>query len=81
MKKMIAVSGEHRFASKKQIYPEDLYGEILIMVPLSDSGVNNMIGDDPEKNHLRIRIVDTPQNYDLTGFNRWTETRSRPPYG
>ncbi|MDO4942728.1 MAG: LysR family transcriptional regulator [Lachnospiraceae bacterium] len=73
-KKMIAVSREHRLSSKRLIRIEDLYGETLMMVPRGDSGVNDIIRDDLEKNHPRIRIEDTPQNYDLMVFNRCAET-------
>lgn len=73
-KKMIAVSREHRLASRKQICLEDLYGETLMMVPRGDSSVNDSIRDDLEQHHPRIRIENTPQNYDLTVFNRCAET-------
>lgn len=73
-KKMIAVSREHRLASKELIHIEDLYRETLMMVPRGDSGTNDMIRNDLEKNHPRIRIEDTPQNYDLMVFNRCAET-------
>ena len=73
-KKMIAVSREHCLASRKQICLEDLYGETLMMVPRGDSSVNDSIRDDLEQHHPRIRIEDTPQNYDLSVFNRCAET-------
>lgn len=73
-KKMIAVSREHRLSSKKMIHLEDLYGETLMMIPRGDSGVNDLIRDELEKNHPRIRIEDTSQHYDLAVFNRCAET-------
>lgn len=73
-KKMIAVSREHHLASKKQIDIEDLYGETLMMVCRGDSGVNDFIRNDLEKNHPKVHIEDTPQFYDLSVFNRCAET-------
>lgn len=73
-KKMVAVPREHRFASKEQINIEDLYGETLMMVPCGDSGVNDLIRSDLQKNHPQIHIEDTPQFYDLSVFNRCAET-------
>lgn len=73
-KKMIAVSREHRLAQKSCIDIEDLYGETLMMVKRGDSGVNDLLRDDLEKNHPLIHIEDTPQFYDLSVFNRCAET-------
>lgn len=73
-KKMIAVSREHRLARKSSIGLEDLYGETLMMVKSGDSGVNDFIRNDLEKNHPQIHIEDTPQFYDLSVFNRCAET-------
>lgn len=73
-KKMIAVSREHRLASKSLINIEDLYGETLMMVKRGDSGVNDFLRDDLEKNHPQIHIEDTPQFYDLSVFNHCAET-------
>ena len=73
-KKMVAVSRDHRLAEKKQINTEDLYGETLMMVSRGDSGVNDFIRNDLEKNHPQIRIEDTPQFYDLSVFNRCAES-------
>lgn len=73
-KKMIAVSREHHLVSKKCIEIEDLYGETLMMVSRGDSGVNDFIRNDLEKNHPQIHIEDTPQFYDLSVFNRCAET-------
>ena len=73
-KKMIAVSREHRLASKKILDIEDLYGETLMIVKKGDSGVNDIIRNDIEINHPRIRIEDTPQFYDLSVFNRCAES-------
>lgn len=73
-KKMIAVSREHRLASKQFIEIEDLYGETLMMVKRGDSGVNDFLRNDLEKNHSEIHIEDTPQFYDLSVFNRCAQT-------
>lgn len=73
-KKMIAVSREHRPAKKDRIDIEDLYGETLMMVSKGDSGVNDFLRNDLEKNHPQIEIEDTPQFYDMSVFNRCAET-------
>lgn len=73
-KKMIAVSREHPLASKSIIDIKDLYGETLMMVSAGDSGVNDFIRNDLEKNHPQIYIEDTPHFYDLSVFNRCAET-------
>lgn len=73
-KKMIAVPREHRLAEKKRIDIEDLYGETLMMVQRGDSGTNDFIRNDLEKNHPKIQIEDTPPFYDLSVFNRCAET-------
>lgn len=71
---MVAVSREHRFAGRQQLEIEDLYGETLMMVRRGDSGVNDVIRNDLERNHPQIHIEDTPQFYDLSVFNRCAET-------
>ena len=73
-KKMIAVSREHPLASKSRMDIKDLYGETLMMVSAGDSGVNDFIRNDLEKNHPQIRIEDTPHFYDLSVFNRCAQT-------
>lgn len=73
-KKMIAVSRQHSLASKTCINIEDLYGETLMMVGRGDSGINDFMRNDLEKNHPQIHIEDTPQFYDLSVFNRCAET-------
>lgn len=73
-KKMIAVSREHPLASRISVDIEDLYGETLMMVSAGDSGVNDFIRNDLEKNHPQIHIEDTPQFYDLSVFNRCAQT-------
>lgn len=75
-KKMVAVSREHRLAGKSRIDIEDLYKETLMMVCRGDSGVNDFIRNDLEKNHPQIHIEDTPQFYDLSVFNRCAETNN-----
>lgn len=73
-KKMVAVSREHPLAGKNRLNIEDLYGETLMMVSRGDSGVNDFIRNDIEKNHPQIHIEDTPPFYDLSVFNRCAET-------
>lgn len=75
-RKMVAVSREHRLASKQQINIEDLYGETLMIVCKGDSGVNDFLRNDLEKNHPQIHIEDTPQFYDMSVFNRCAETNN-----
>ncbi len=75
-KKMIAVSRGHRLANKKCININDLYGETLMMVKKGDSGVNDFIRNDLEKNHPQIKIEDTQQFYDMSVFNRCAETEN-----
>ncbi len=72
--KTVAVSREHRLAQKSVINIEDLYGETLMMVSKGDSGVNDFIRNDLEKNHPQIKIEDTPQFYDMSVFNRCAES-------
>lgn len=73
-KKMIAVSREHPLAKKSCLNIQDLYGQTLMMVSKGDSGVNDFIRNDIEKNHPQIQIEDTPYFYDLSVFNRCAET-------
>lgn len=75
-KKMIAVARDHPLANKSCIDVEDLYGYTLMMVSKGDSGVNDFIRNDLEKNHPKIHIEDTPQFYDLSVFNRCAETEN-----
>lgn len=73
-KKMVAVSREHPLATRKMLQISDLYGETLMMVPPGESGVNDSIRNDLERNHPRIHIEDTSRFYDLSVFNRCAET-------
>lgn len=73
-KKMIAVSRDHPLASKKILTLPDLYGKTLMMVARGDSGLNDFLRYDLEKNHPQIHIEDTPHFYDLSVFNRCAET-------
>lgn len=75
-KKMIAVSREHRLSSRNCVNVEDLYGETLMMVKRGDSGVNDFLRNDLEKNHPQIHIEDAPHFYDLSVFNRCAETEN-----
>ena len=74
-KKMIAVSIEHRLAKRTCINIEDLYGETLMMVQRGDSETNDFIRRDLEKNHPKIQIENTPHFYDLSVFNRCSQTQ------
>lgn len=73
-KNMIAVSREHHLAKKSSINISDLYGETLMMVERGDSGINDFIRNDLERNHSKIQIEDTPNFYDLSVFNKCAET-------
>lgn len=73
-KKVIAVSREHRLASKKCIEIEDLYDETLMMVKRGDSDTNDRIRNYLEQHHPEIHIENTPQFYDLSVFNHCAET-------
>lgn len=75
-KKMIAVSRSHPLAAKSVIELSDLYGQTLMMVPMGDSGVNDFIRNDLEKNHPDIRIEETSPFYDMSVFNRCAETQN-----
>lgn len=73
-KKMIAVPRYHRLANKKILDIQDLYGENLMMVKKGDSGINDFIRNDLEKNHPEIHIEDTAYFYDMEVFNRCVKT-------
>lgn len=75
-RKMCAVSREHRMAKKERLEISDLYGETLMMVAEGDSGVNDFIRNDLQRNHPQIRIEDTPHFYDISVFNRCAETQN-----
>ena len=75
-RKMCAVSREHRLASKECLEISDLYGETLMMVAEGDSGINDFIRNDLQRNHPRIKIEDTPHFYDISVFNRCAETQN-----
>lgn len=75
-KKMCAVSREHPLASKECLEISDLYGETLMMVAEGDSGINDFIRNDLQRNHPQIKIEDTPHFYDISVFNRCAETQN-----
>lgn len=75
-RKMIAVSRNHRLASRSSVDVEELYGETLMMIPYGDSAVNDFIRHDLETNHPQIHLESTPQHYDLAVFNRCAETNN-----
>ena len=67
---------DHPLAAKQRLEISDLYDETLMMVRRGDSGVNDFLRNDMEKNHPMIRIEDTAQFYDMAVFNRCAETRN-----
>lgn len=71
---MVAVSREHPLAQKKLLKVQDLYGETLMMVKRGDSGANDFLRNDLERNHPQVHIEDTQMFYDLSVFNRCAET-------
>ena len=73
-KKMCAVSREHPLACKQNLDISDLYGETLMMVAEGDSGTNDFIRNDLNRNHPEIQIEDTPHFYDISVFNRCAGT-------
>lgn len=75
-RKMVAVSRDHPLAAKERLEISDLYGETLMMVRRGDSGVNDFLRNDLEKNHPQINIEDTAQFYDMAVFNRCAETQN-----
>lgn len=75
-KKMCAVSKNHRLATKQKLTFDDLNGETLMMVKKGDSGTNDFIRNDIEKNHPLIKIEDTAFFYDMAVFNRCAETNN-----
>lgn len=73
-KKCIAVNYEHRLAKKSIISLSDLYGERLMMVKEGDSALNDRIRADLKQYHPQIQIVDAPQFYDMSVFNRCAQS-------
>ncbi|MDO5292040.1 MAG: LysR family transcriptional regulator [bacterium] len=73
-KKMIAVSRDHRLASKKLLSIKDLYDETLLMVKRGDSVINDFLRNELEKHHPRIHIEDAPCFYDLSVFSKCAES-------
>lgn len=61
---------------KKKLEISDLYGETLMMVEKGDSGTNDFIRNDIEKNHPQIHIENTSYFYDISVFNRCAETQN-----
>lgn len=75
-RKMVAVSREHALAGKQMIKIEDLHGETLMIVEPGDSGVNDFLRNDLTKHHPQIRIENAPRFYDMSVFNRCSETKN-----
>lgn len=75
-KKMVAVSRDDPLAKKKLIKLDDLKGRTLMMVQRGDSKVNDSIRDFLNANYPEIIIEDTPKFYDMSVFNRCSETHN-----
>ena len=71
----IAMSRDHRLASKKFLTLEDLHGETLMMVKKGDSKTVDAIRTEVET-HPQIQIEDTAQFYDIEVFNRCEQTHN-----
>ena len=65
----VAVPRLHRLAHKKRLTIKDFYGETFMMVKRGDSSVVDSIRTQLEK-HPQIKIMDTPQFYDINVFNQ-----------
>ena len=61
---------------EKHLEISDLYGETLMIVAEGDSGVNDFIRNDLNRNHPAIQIEDTPHFYDISVFNRCADTNN-----
>lgn len=71
----IAMSRDHRLASKKFLTLDDLHGETLMMVKKGDSRTVDAIRAEVEA-HPQIQIEDTSQFYDIEVFNRCEQTHN-----
>lgn len=71
----IAMSRDHRLASKKFLTLDDLHGETLMMVKKGDSRTVDAIRTEVEA-HPQIQIEDTSQFYDIEVFNRCEQTHN-----
>lgn len=65
----IAVPRRHRLSKRKVLYWDDMAGETLILVKRGQSSVVDRMRDEIETSHPDIRIVDTPNFYDMEAFN------------
>lgn len=65
----IAVSRRHRLSKRKALCWDDMAGETLILVKRGQSSVVDRMRDEIETSHPDIRIVDTPNFYDMEAFN------------
>ncbi len=66
---VICVPSSHRLSAKKQISPEDLAGERVIIVKMGLSPTVDKIRAEMEK-HPDICLIDSPEFYDIGVFNR-----------
>lgn len=71
----IAMSRDHRLASKEFLTLDDLHGETLMMVKKGDSRTVDAIRAEVEA-HPQIQIEDTSQFYDIEVFNRCEQTHN-----
>lgn len=71
----IAMSRDHRLASKKFLTLDDLHGETLMMVKKGDSRTVDAIRTEIEA-HPQVQIEDTSQFYDIEVFNRCEQTHN-----
>lgn len=65
----IAVPRRHRLSKRKALCWDDMAGETLILVKRGQSSVVDRMRDEIETSHPDIRIVDTPNFYDMEAFN------------
>lgn len=66
----IAVPKRHRLAKHDKLEYKDLYHESLVLLQRGFSPDIDCIRDDIEQNHPQIKIIDTPDIYDTSVFNR-----------
>ena len=72
-RKCIAVPRGHRLADRHLLSPDDLRGEIMIMVREGDSPVNDRIRKDLTEHWPEIRIEDASNFYDISVYNHCVE--------
>lgn len=65
----VSLPVHHRLASKSRLKWQDLYGETLMLVAKGISPVLDRLRQDIAHNHPEIKIMDSPDYYDLQAFN------------